>query len=112
MRKALARLAVFGMGVAVVALAAPITAAFAGYCTRPGYPVGCVGHPAAAPGAGARGVGVRPGFGAGAAGVGLAPRPGVGAYGAGATRGVGYGAPGAGVRPYNAGGPVNYPGRR
>lgn len=47
------------------------------YCTRPGYPAGCV------PGAGAPGVGVRPGVGVGAPG------------------------PGAGVSPVNRGGPVN-----
>ncbi|MBM5800193.1 MAG: hypothetical protein FJ077_05000 [Cyanobacteria bacterium K_DeepCast_35m_m2_023] len=79
---------------AVAALAAP--AALAGPCTRPGYPVGCVGSPAvraATPGVGAPGVGVTPGVGAGAPGAGVRP------------------AAGPGVGP-NAGGPVNRPGRR
>ncbi|GAB0115492.1 hypothetical protein [Acidisoma sp. C75] len=112
MRKTLALFVALGLGVGAAADVLPAPRAWAGYCTRPGYPAGCVGRRAARPGVGAPGVGALPGAGAGAAGAGLAPRPGVGAYGAGAAPGVGFGAPGAGVQPYNLGGPANYPGRR
>lgn len=81
-------------------VARPVAAAAVIYCTAPGVPVGCVARPAAVvtPGAGAPGVGVRPGLGAGAPGVGVRP-------------GLGAGAPGVGG-PLNRGGPVNRPGVR
>ncbi len=66
------------------------------YCTRAGYPVGCVARPAVrravTPGVGAPGVGMAPGVGVGAPGVGVAPGP--------------------GVSPVNRGGPVNRVGVR
>ena len=51
----------------------------------------------ATPGAGAPGVGARPGVGVGAPGAGARPGVGVGAPGVGATPGVGIGAPGPGA---------------
>ena len=60
------------------------------YCKSAGVPKGCVARPPAtvgAPGAGAPGVGVRPGVGAGAAGVGV--RPGVGVNAGGGKNRVG-----------------------
>jgi len=50
--------------------------------------------------------------GAGAPGVGVKPGVGVGAPGAGVAPGVGAGAPGPGVAPANRGGPVNRVGVR
>jgi len=65
----------------------PGAAAAVIHCTAPGVPAGCVARPAAAatPGAGAPGIGVRPGIGAGTPGIG---------------------------GPANRGGPVNRPGVR
>ena len=92
--------------------AAPASAVV--YCTDVGVPKGCVVRPvpAATPGVGAPGVGVRPGVGVGAPGVGVTPGVGVGARGVGVTPGVGVGAPGVGVEPANRGGPVDRAGRR
>ncbi len=93
----------------LVAMTVPVQAEV--YCTRPGFPAGCVVRPDV----GAPGPGVRPGVGVGAPGVGVAPGVGAGAPGVGVAPGAGVGAPGPGIdndAGVNRGGPVNRPGRR
>lgn len=102
-------LALVSSGLATIAGAENANAVV--YCTRPGYPAGCVVNPGGigvfpGAGAGAAGVGLAPGVGVGAGegGVGVLPGAGAGAAGAGLAPGAGVGAPGYGA---NAGGPVN-----